>query len=716
MTPAQGLAAGKNPSWTLSFWNRVHRYRCLLTKFWWVMVFVLSASVCLAAWIVATRPSTYLSNASLIVENKNLSVENSTGQNSAFNLALDDYMHQQIDILKGRNVQARATDHLLAQYPDVGKQIARDDISVDYTPRNSILVLNATGRNPLNTQRYLEALMEGYLDDRRARREDDTEKKLSKVRAEVARVADEVAKDEADIIAYERAKGVVFQNGQVTGQGTDLTDLRKYLSDLEAERDRLKFTSPEESLSKPIPRRTESAPASVNASSPQEQSALETSALAASYQNAQQLLAKDRAELADLSSIYREKHPTIVDINKDIRRQQDQIADLIKQNKVANANRLVVVGSLIERTEKQIDLAKGNTLNTDLLRAEFEPKQAKKERDTKNYSDLQGTLRSLILSNNVNQDEMSIFEPATPGMLIPSNWAKMLTVAVLAGLAAGVGILLLIDRMDDRMNSISDFQLHFSEHVIGQIPRDAEAGENTELLRPDDARHQLVESFRNLRSTLLFMPLDGIRPKTLLVTSAVPNEGKSTISSNLALVLASAGMKTLLIDADLRRGEIHKAFGLSRDPGLTDVLGHSVNWKLAIRDTGVENLHILPRGRNVLQPSEYLLNRSTDLLLKELYPLYDYIIIDSSPVLAADDTASLAPKIDATLFVVRLSFTSAKMTRKSLEILYNRQANIPGLILNQVDTSSPEFVYYQYSEYYHGAPTDEEPVKTSSGA
>ena len=232
------------------------------------------------------------------------------------------------------------------------------------------------------------------------------------------------------------------------------------------------------------------------------------------------------------------------------------------------------------------------------------------------------------------------------------------------------------------------------------------------MLRPDDQRHQLVESYRNLRSTLLFMPMEGTRPKTLLVTSAVPNEGKSTTSSNLALVLAFAGMKTLLIDADLRRGAIHQSFGVPRDPGLTDVLGHNVNWKLAIRETGVENLHVLPRGRNVPQPSEYLLNKATDRLLQELYPLYDYIIIDSSPVLAADDTASLAPKIDATLFVTRMGFTSAKMTRKSLEILYKRQANIPGVILNQVDTSSPEFVYYQYEEYYHPA-TDEDEEGTT---
>src|SRR5207245_11034445 len=95
-----------------------------------------------------------------------------------------------------------------------------------------------------------------------------------------------------------------------------------------------------------------------------------------------------------------------------------------------------------------------------------------------------------------------------------------------------------------------------------------------------------------------------------------------------------------------------------------------------------------------------LLSDSTDQFLKEIYHQFDYIIIDSSPVLAADDTTSLAPKIDATLLVVRLSYTSARLTKKALELLYNRQVNVPGVILNFVDTSLPEYYYYQYSEHY----------------
>jgi capsular exopolysaccharide synthesis family protein len=236
--------------------------------------------------------------------------------------------------------------------------------------------------------------------------------------------------------------------------------------------------------------------------------------------------------------------------------------------------------------------------------------------------------------------------------------------------------------------------------VLGQIPREKTKGRIT-LLQPDDARHLFAESYRNIRSSIFFMPYDGPRPKTLLVTSAVPNEGKSTISANLAITFALSGARTLLIDGDLRRGAQREAFDLSSKVGFSEVLQGELNWQDVVVPTAYPSLFVLPRGKTLSQPSEHLLRDTTDRLLQELYHHYDYIIIDSSPVLAADDTTSLAPKIDATLFVVRLSYTSARLTKKSLELLYNRQVNVPGVILNYVDTSLPEYYYYQYSEYYN---------------
>ena len=258
------------------------------------------------------------------------------------------------------------------------------------------------------------------------------------------------------------------------------------------------------------------------------------------------------------------------------------------------------------------------------------------------------------------------------------------------------------------MASFGEFQHHFAENVLGQIPKEKTKGKVT-LLQPDDARHVFSESYRNVRSSIFFMPCEGPRPKTFLITSAVPNEGKSTVSSNLAITMALSGARTLLIDADLRRGALREAFGISSRIGFSEVLKQEVNWREVVVPTAYQNLFLFPRGKTLSQPSEHLLREYTDSVLKEIYANYDYIVIDSSPVLAADDTTSLAPKIDATLFVVRLGYTSARLTRKSLELLYSRQVNVPGVILNFVDTSLPEYYYYQYAEYYNTPAPASEP-------
>jgi capsular exopolysaccharide synthesis family protein len=164
--------------------------------------------------------------------------------------------------------------------------------------------------------------------------------------------------------------------------------------------------------------------------------------------------------------------------------------------------------------------------------------------------------------------------------------------------------------------------------------------------------------------------------------------------------MALSGAKTLLVDGDLRRGSLREAFGIQSRIGFAEVLKQEVNWREVVVPTSLSSLFILPRGNTLSQPSEHLLRETTDSFLKEIYNDYDYVIIDSSPVLAADDTTSLAPKIDATLLVVRLAYTSARLTKKALDSLYHRQVNVPGVILNFVDTSLPEYYYYQYAAYY----------------
>jgi capsular exopolysaccharide synthesis family protein len=276
----------------------------------------------------------------------------------------------------------------------------------------------------------------------------------------------------------------------------------------------------------------------------------------------------------------------------------------------------------------------------------------------------------------------------------------------IAGLVFGLGLLFLSMLLDDRIVSADELQERFSEALLGQIPKESVKG-GLNVLLLGAKQHVFAESYRNLRSTLHFMSFEDVRPKTFLVTSAVPGEGKSTVAANLAITIAAGGAKTLLVDGDLRKGVGHEYFSLGASPGLSNVLAEQIPWRSALCSTELENLAVLPRGEVISGTSERFLSQHTDTLLKEIYGEFDCIIVDSAPVLANDDTASLAPKIDATLFVVRAGVSSSRLTRSALEALRRRQVNVLGLVLNAADGKSAEYYYYhKYGEYYSQVTTE----------
>jgi capsular exopolysaccharide synthesis family protein len=432
------------------------------------------------------------------------------------------------------------------------------------------------------------------------------------------------------------------------------------------------------------------------------------------YLKAKQQLQLLKAEKDTLSKDLRPKHPKIIKLNDEITKSENLIklyrADTVEKLETRRKS----IGKQMENLQTNIKEWENKALDLSQRLAQFNRVKGKVDRLKLLYDRLTNSLKEVNVSQNIDTgDQISIMEMASAPVSVRPGLLKSLLIGLACGALAGIGILLLLDRIDDRMASFGEFQHQFSENVLGQIPKEKTKGRVT-LLQPDDARHIFAESYRNIRSSIFFMPYEGPRPKTLLITSSVPNEGKSTISSNLAITLALSGARTLLIDGDLRRGALREAFGISSTIGFSEVLKQEVNWREVVVPTSYPSLALLPRGKTLGQPSEHLLRDSTDKLLKELYNHFDYIIIDSSPILAADDSTSLAPKIDATLFVVRLSYTSARLTRKSLELLYNRQVNVAGVILNYVDTSLPEYYYYQYSEYYNTpAPVEEHAIAAS---
>jgi capsular exopolysaccharide synthesis family protein len=276
---------------------------------------------------------------------------------------------------------------------------------------------------------------------------------------------------------------------------------------------------------------------------------------------------------------------------------------------------------------------------------------------------------------------------------------------VVLGLA--VALLFLLDRLDDRLNSFTELQDSFDEDVLGQVPREASGGSRRQpsLIEPEDTRHAFVEAYRNLRSSLLYMAETGDRPRTILVTSSVPNDGKSITAANLAITLASAGSRVLLVDADLRKGALHERFGVPAEPGLAEVLSKGAAWETIVQATKFSNLFILPAGAFTANSSELFIGEATKRFLRDAAGKYDYVILDTVPVMAADDVTSLAPQVDGVLFVIRAVFTSARVARASLESLYQRQVRVLGLVFNAVRQGSVDYYYYKYKDYYKGYPT-----------
>jgi capsular exopolysaccharide synthesis family protein len=184
----------------------------------------------------------------------------------------------------------------------------------------------------------------------------------------------------------------------------------------------------------------------------------------------------------------------------------------------------------------------------------------------------------------------------------------------------------------------------------------------------------------------------------MVITSAVPNDGKSTTAANLAITFARAGARVLLVDADLRRGTLHKHFATAQIPGLSEVLGGKCEWPQAVLPTSIPNLHLLPSGTPARNSGELFAQRGVKFL-EEIAGKYDYYFFDTAPIMAADDVSNLAPHVDGLVMVVRAGFTSGRLAHAALELLYMRKVNVLGLVLNGIRPDASEYGY-KYKEYY----------------
>jgi capsular exopolysaccharide synthesis family protein len=363
--------------------------------------------------------------------------------------------------------------------------------------------------------------------------------------------------------------------------------------------------------------------------------------------------------------------------------------------------------------------AKHRALDLNLLEIEFRRLERTKVNNEKLYSLVLERSKESDLSRMLRFNNIRIVDRAElPGDPIRPKMPVNLAVGLFVGLVLGIAAILAREYLDRSIKTPDDVETELGLTFLGLLPKIAANGKEKgrrygnraraavaaamqrapELMAHYDSSSGLAEASRAIRTNLTFMAPD--QPfRRLLVTSAGPSEGKTMVACCIAIAMAQAGQKVLLIDCDLRRPRMHRIFGVANDRGVTTAVIDQTGLDVHARDTEVENLRILSAGPHAPNPAELLQSATFLKQLDELQQSYDRIIIDSPPVVPVTDPAVLSKHVDGALLVIRAFRTTRDLTRQAIRSLRDVNAPLVGTILNAVDLSRREYGYYHY--YYY---------------
>jgi succinoglycan biosynthesis transport protein ExoP len=441
-----------------------------------------------------------------------------------------------------------------------------------------------------------------------------------------------------------------------------------------------------------------------------------------------------RIQVAELSTQFGPSYPKVAQLNsqlKEIERQlqseTNKAVDHLKGLYLAALQRETMLRGSFEKQKQEANKLNESAIEYSILKRDLDSNRTL-------YEGLLEKLKEAGVTAGLRSNNFRIINSArVPTAPSEPNIPRNLAFALVVGVISGVGLAFLLENMDNTVRTPEQAQAISALPSLGMIPlgsKSADHGssgkrlaltaskevvETVTQIRPQS---QMAESYRALRTSLLLSNL-GAPPKVIMVTSARPQEGKTTTSINTAIVLAQKGVRVLLMDADLRRPSIHKVLGMGPRSGLSNVLTGSATLQQTITTSPVlPNLFIMSAGTPPPNPAELLASSNMKDLLAELRGMYDHIVIDTPPTLSVTDAVVLSPRADATILVIRSGQTTKQALRRSRDILMQVNAHVAGVLLNAVDLTSPDYYYYyeyqgKYGLYYQeeapGASKEVEP-------
>lgn len=594
-------------------------------------------------------------------------------------------------------------------------------IEIKPVRRTSLVSVVATAKDPNIARQIANLHAENYIDWVRTGRIDQQARGLTFLQTQADELRQKVADLEREAADYAEANSIVAVNKDENITAQKMSQLNKLLTDASANRIQAEnqYKEAETALANPSAGFDD-----------------------ASTQQMRSQLAQIQAEYDQLSAKYQPGYPKMVQlkaqiagIKESIQSQRRQIVSGLKAKMMAAAAEEANLKEELERQKSQAFELSKSQVQYNILNREIATSRELLENVLKQ-------IKETSLAVESNTSNVSIVDQAV-APLYPSYPKKTLLVliGVLAGAGLGLMLALLLNYLDSTIRTPDDVSHYLKAANLGVVPsfdiegvgqfssnKDSKplglasnqeqqinnTTSETGLVAQDsqvpvvfvqDPKSLAAEAYRTIRTGILLSQA-GEPPRTILLTSAQPSEGKTTTSINLAVSLAGNGSNVILIDSDLRRPSLHKGLGISNQGGgLTEILTGQIPLESAIRTDVVKRLSVITAGSIPPNPAELLGSREMFNLIKGLEALYDFVIIDSPPILAVTDSIVLSRYVDGVVMVVRGAQTPRRVVQDAKSRLSAVGARLLGVILNDVNIRGGD--YYYYNKYYYSYYSEE---------
>ena len=578
-----------------------------------------------------------------------------------------------------------------------------DMVGIEPVKRSRIVTIGISSPDPELAARIANAHVDGYIQQGFKLKSQASEEARNFLAGKLAELKGRVERSESALNQFRRGKGIISLDDKENIVVDRLADLNKRLTEAESERIGLEAHA---RLIKS--RQYDSLPAVINNS------------LIQSLKN--QVVALE-AEHAKLSEQYLPGYPRLAQVKAQLEESKTRLAQQIK-NVVDGIDSAYLAAAGKEKDLRaRMDHQKSETFALKDASVQYAILAREANTNKQLYDSVLERFREISVAGELPSSNVSIVDRAEiPRLPAKPNKRLTLMLGALVGLFGGWGLALVLEHLDNTMTTAEESERFFALPCLSLVPDvltlprgladvnpsavrrlvqgDANMCMPSKSFVPDDRRLWLItEVYHKLRMAILMSRADD-PPRTLLFTSSISSEGKTTTAANTAIVFARMGSRVLLVDADMRQPSCLKALRVQEgEVGLSDYLTNMAGLDQVIKSTPIANLSVIGAGSLPPSPTELIGSRKMAETLGLLKERYDYVFIDSPPVIPVSDAVVLSTQVDGIIMLVRGQMTPTPIVKEALAQLSHRQSKILGVVLNRVDMRSAE--YRKYRDYYN---------------